>query len=149
MKGEETADVAGERGTERETHTPDVTRISLLREITLSDWRRGKGAGGGGAERGCSSRSGLRIPAPTFNILKSSDFYVNELLLEGHTFCTRHCLSACFGCRCALAEGTVCKFHAYFVLYTNLSFKETSSIERRAYNRPQYALRHAGVYSAQ
>lgn len=38
-------------GIEREMHTSDTRRISLLREITLSDWRRVCQPGEGGAER--------------------------------------------------------------------------------------------------
>lgn len=46
----------GWMGIEGEMHTSDTRRISLSREITLSDWCRGtpareKAAGGGGADR--------------------------------------------------------------------------------------------------
>lgn len=62
-------------------------------------------------------------------------FYVDELLLERLTFCARDHLSGSFGCGCAPANRIGCQFHGYFVLYTNLSFKEMSWIERGAYNR--------------
>lgn len=40
-----------ERGREREIHTSDTRRISLLREITLSDRRRVCQLGGGSRRR--------------------------------------------------------------------------------------------------
>lgn len=51
-------------------------------------------------------------------------------MLPGTLFKVAH-----FGRGCAPANGIGCQFHGYFVLYTNLSFKEMSWIERGAYNR--------------
>lgn len=62
-------------------------------------------------------------------------FYIDESLLERLTFSAQNCLSSSFGRGYVLARGIGCQFHGYFVHYTNLSFKEMSQIERRAYNR--------------
>lgn len=67
--------------------------------------------------------------------IEKQRFYIDELLLERLTFCSQNCLSGSFGCGWGPANGIGCQFHGYFVLYTNLSFKEMSQIERGAYNR--------------
>ena len=62
-------------------------------------------------------------------------FYIDELIQGRLKVSAQNCLKASFGCGGCQAIGLGVDFMVTLFLYTNLSFKEMSEIEREAYNR--------------
>ena len=83
------------------------------------------------------------------NTLKGRDFTsIRRFFLDSRAFCEPLCVRGSLRRGCGPANGTGCQFHAYFVLYTNLSFKEMSQIERGAYNRQHNVRSHTLVHTS-
>lgn len=120
-------------------HTSGTIRISLLREITLSDWHRERKQ----EEEGLRETRGKMFQAlcafiswPQHNTnWKAEVMYWWIIAWKAHSLCPgtfKWLVSWMWMCS---GNKIGCQFQGYFVLYTNLSFKDMSWIGRAAYNR--------------